>query len=113
MLKSKLTKKRFDLFPKYVSLNGCALRLVRNDDENPYELRYYRDAGVWTVSVKENDGKLVSCSSVHTIDNVILIPITYKVWRKDNAGYLDKEDTAITWESYKSGGSAFGRPSLT
>lgn len=29
------------------------------------------------------------------------------------AGYLDKEDAAITWESYKSGGSAFGRPSLT
>lgn len=109
-----LTKKHFDLFPRYVSLNGTGLRLVRNDDGNPYELRYYRDAGVWTISVKDNEfGKLVSHSPVDSVNNVILVPITYREWRRSNAGCLDKEDAAITWKSYKSGGSAFGRPSLT
>ena len=78
----KKTKNKIEL-PKYVSLNGCELRL-RNSE-------YWRDAGQWGVNYKIKNGKIFS-SHYHQgndhLHNIELIPISEENWRKGNDGYV-------------------------
>lgn len=108
----RLTKKEFELLPPYVWLRDTCLRLVRNDDGQPYRLRYFRDGGYWSVDFEEKDGKLFTVSRDPETNGVELRKATKRDWRSDNKGYLERGDDAITWDSYKTGGSAFGRPAL-
>ena len=105
-----ISKSEFEKLPKYVKFEGgSALRLGRKGDENErYELQYYRDAGRWGVDFVEKDGELFSKSKEVNLDNKKLIPITREEWMKDNSGNIDKNTAAITYSAYKSGGPAFG-----
>lgn len=69
--------------PKYASITkgGAALRLK----ENRY---YYRDAGIWEVEFKEENGKFYSVSDMEHLNGLELIPITKEEWLKGNEGYV-------------------------
>jgi len=68
--------------PKFVTLNGAALRLT--------EEGYYRDAGHWWVGYKNVKGKLMSVNKEHSsIHNVELKPTNKAFWKKNNYGYID------------------------
>jgi hypothetical protein len=68
--------------PKFVTLNGTALRLKGN--------RYYRDGGDWSVGYKIIDDVLVSWAHglrLLGLHKKPLIEITEEEWRKDNGPY--------------------------
>jgi len=65
--------------PKYVKINGTALRLI-NDE-------YYRDGGAWSVGYKFFKGKLYSDSNVASVNDKELIECSEEEWRKSNGEY--------------------------
>jgi hypothetical protein len=68
--------------PKFVSLNGTALRLIGNT--------YYRDGGEWWVQYRIIDGELLSWDRVDNttiLHKKPLIEITEEEWRVDNGQY--------------------------
>lgn len=72
--------------PKFVSLNGTALRLI--------EKSYYRDAGDWSIRYKVIGGVLLSWAwgmNMPWLHKKPLIKITEAKWRKGNEGYIPKE----------------------
>lgn len=72
--------------PKFVSLNGSALRLIGK--------RYYRDGGQWWVGYRFIEGKLMSVSikmDLSLIHNQPLIEITEEEWRKSNGRYAPEK----------------------
>jgi hypothetical protein len=88
MKKTTIKEARLKL-PKYVSLNGTALKLEHTDDGNHYH--YWRVAGLWGVDYKIIDGKLYSWHwrmGHDWLHRVELIPITEQEWRNDNRGYV-------------------------
>lgn len=75
--------------PHYVSLEGTALRLT-NDGEDEM---YWRDAGGWGTNFKYKKGKLVSdISHIENIHNKELIPITKEQYNAQNSGYVNEKD---------------------
>lgn len=71
--------------PKFVSLNGTALRLIDN--------YYYRDGGNWGVDYKIIDGVLLSWAwgtGMPWLHKKPLIKISQKQWKKDNGEYAPK-----------------------
>jgi len=94
----KVEMKRKDL-PKYVMMmqdgrQGCAMRLQeKNEGVRRSELEYWRDAGLWGIAFRMENGKLVSDAKhygpeLQYLDGQELVPITETEWRKDNAGYI-------------------------
>ncbi len=83
--------------PKFVTLNGTALRLKGK--------RYYRDGGDWSVGYKIIDDVLVSWAhglGLLGLHKKPLIEITEEEWRKDNgpyAPYLGVESSKDDFES--------------
>jgi len=92
--KRKATKKEIEnkIIPKYVKLGTSALRLTSSpfgENSSKGEKVYYRDAGIWEVGYKFNkDGVLVSKSSMKHLNNIPLVEITEKEYKKANEGYL-------------------------
>lgn len=75
-----MSKSKFKL-PKYVSLNGTAMRLKGKE--------YWRDAGLWGVTYKVKDSKVYStCKHTKWLNNVELTEITEEEWRKQNYDYI-------------------------
>lgn len=73
-------------FPKYVRIgDGCCLILRGEFDEIA---DYYRDAGAWSVEAAWVNGKLITESSVSSIDDKVLTEVSEKEWREDNKGYV-------------------------
>jgi hypothetical protein len=75
-----------DKLPKFVSLNGTALRLQYN--------QYYRDAGEWGIGYRIIEGVLLSwCwgSKMPWLHKQPLIEITEEEWRIDNGHYAPKK----------------------
>lgn len=95
----QFTKKQSEKLPKYVSLNGSFLRLY-NPEHNSfpgwreYYFEYFRDGGLWGVNIKIKDDKVYSSSTMHHLNDVELIPITYKEWYKSNMGCVTSETKA-------------------
>ena len=76
-----LTNILIDIVPKYVALNGIALRL--NGDS------YFHHAGAWGVGYKFIDGNLMTHSTEHKhIHEKPLVEITEEEWRINNSGVL-------------------------
>lgn len=80
-----MSKSKKELLPKYVSLDGIALRLRSMN-------HYYRDAGHWSVGFKWKDGKLYSnhFNKFPNIHNKELLPISKHEWEEDNKGYINQ-----------------------
>lgn len=75
--------------PRYVTLDGTALRLKGEDwFGGRQNCMYYKDAGHWSVEFEERDGKLFSKSSMKHLNNVELIQSDWVTYRKANKGYL-------------------------
>ncbi len=82
--------------PKYIMMmqggkKGCAMRLQKTNDEGNWE--YWRDAGLWGIAFRMENGKLVSDAKhygpeLQYLDGQELVPITETEWRKDNEGYV-------------------------
>lgn len=69
--------------PEYVSLNGTALKFIKNRNN------YYRHAGDWYVNYYWKENKLFSKCRFHKqLNNVLLVEITKEEWAKDNTGYI-------------------------
>jgi hypothetical protein len=108
-----ISKQQFNTLPKYVKLDQTEMRLTRNPDsgiDSGMDLMYFRDAGLWGVDFKIEDNKIISiCYGFDRLNDIELIPITEKEWRKGNTKeYLNPDTKAITYKRYKSGGTAFG-----
>lgn len=83
--------------PKFVTLNGTALRLKGN--------RYYRDGGDWSVGYKIIDEVLVSWAhgmGLLGLHKKPLIEITEEEWRKDNGQYAPYLGLELSTNDFKS-----------
>ncbi len=72
--------------PKFVSLEGTALRLVGK--------RYYRDGGEWGIEYRVIDGVLLSWAhgmGIPWLHKKPLTEITEEEWRTDNGHYAPNE----------------------
>jgi hypothetical protein len=89
-------KKYKKTYPKYVSLDGTALRLRERNNDNIY----YRPAGCWAITFKRSRGVLVA-TGFHvescyghvfpedaTVKGKVLQPISKEVFDQDNKGYV-------------------------
>lgn len=77
-------------FPYYVKMGETALRY------NPESGMYYRDAGVYWVTFKQEDNKLIAIAIVDdnlnvrndAVNGMELIPITKEEWENDNRSFF-------------------------
>lgn len=71
--------------PKYVTLNGAALRYreVEND--------YFRDSGHWSVTHRWEDGRLLSVSSDPQMNGHVLSETTRQKWIDQNHADISSE----------------------
>jgi hypothetical protein len=74
--------------PRYVTMRGTELRLIVEDGKPVY----YRDAGSWRVSIREEGGKIFSVfrgkKEYDHMDGVELIKSSRDKYKLDNSGYL-------------------------
>lgn len=95
-------KKLIRSLPPYVMLGTTAMRLYNPEHNqffgwNDLRVEYYRDAGCWSVGFKVVDGKVYSVDgSDGGLNGIELTPISYTKWKKDNAGYINKDTKAYT-----------------
>ena len=106
-----LTKIQINNLPKYVRLNNACLRLYNPDAPdgygtffgwNPYNVVYYRDAGLWYVGIRIDDsGKIYSKNlyddELTQLDNVELTPCSKQQWFKSNEGRIRQKTKAYTF----------------
>lgn len=94
-MKSKYS--RIKNLPKFVMMmqdgkKGCAMRLLENDEYRSGHGIYWRDAGIWGIDARMENGKLVSDAKLYGeelqyLDGQELVPICEEEWKIDNGGY--------------------------
>jgi uncharacterized protein YegP (UPF0339 family) len=68
-------------YPQFVKMKDTVLRLEGD--------MYFRDAGVWRIGFKEENGKLLAVGEGYMphANGIELIPATKEEWEQDNKGY--------------------------
>ena len=108
---SRLTKQQIKRLPPYIRLGdkekGTAMRLDNPGEglfgNDEYDVEYLRDGGMWSVGVKEVDGKFLSIfndDDEDSLSNQELFPITRAEWYKDNQGYVSKDSKAYKFKNF-------------
>lgn len=78
--------------PQYARIGSTALQLERHVDGDD-TVRYYRDAGAWSIEARREWGKWVVIeyapgTHFDHLSGARLYPISYREWVKDNVGYV-------------------------
>ena len=102
---SRLTKQQIKRLPPYIRLGdkekGTAMRLDNPGEglfgNDEYDVEYLRDGGMWSVGVKEVDGKFLSIFNDDDEDwfeEMVLIPAVEEI-RSANPRIIEVTDTEI------------------
>lgn len=85
------------LYPQFVMMGGStALRLVRGGKNNYV---YYRDGGDWDVDIHRfENGDLITCSHMGSLNGINLRPITEAQWKNCNGKYAPDDFERYGWE---------------
>lgn len=89
-------KKQNFIYPQFVSMGESNALRLKYDGHRYY---YYRDGGDWFIGFKFNkDGSLVSSTTIVSLDNIKLTPITREEWENCNGCYTPTEFTIYGFE---------------
>ena len=90
-----IKKKEISLLPQFVKMDGgCALRLRYNGDKG----YYYRDGGDWSVDYKIIGTVMISDSSMTSLSDKVLTPITRQEWAECNGYYAPHDFPIVGYE---------------